>query len=105
MKKAYETIPEGYCECPACNGSGREFASEHAKKYRNVIAGYDLSDDTIPCQNCGGSTMYGQAMGYMKAGKDGKGCIHSHKSTNIGRCLTRYTCVKCGSYYDIDSGD
>lgn len=30
---------------------------------------------------------------------------HSRKETNIGRCLNRYTCDKCGFSYEIDSSD
>lgn len=33
---------------------------------------------------------------------------HTHKygyGETVGRCLTRYTCQICGSYYEIDSGD
>lgn len=30
-------------------------------------------------------------------------CVHDFKSKNIGNCLNRYTCTKCGVYHDIDS--
>lgn len=32
-------------------------------------------------------------------------CEHTRTQTNIGRCLNRYTCSKCGHFYDVDSSD
>ena len=32
-------------------------------------------------------------------------CDHRFGSKNIGRCLTLYTCSKCGHSYEIDSSD
>jgi len=32
-------------------------------------------------------------------------CQHRYSSKNIGRCLNRYTCEKCGHSYDVDSSD
>lgn len=32
-------------------------------------------------------------------------CEHTRNSQNIGRCLNRYTCSKCGHFYDVDSSD
>ena len=104
MKKAYETIPAGKHECPVCNGAGRMAADERMKKYRTVIAGYDLTNDTVKCCNCGGQYMFGSPKGYVGPNKEGVGCNHSYKSETVGRCLTRYTC-ECGDSYTIDSGD
>lgn len=32
-------------------------------------------------------------------------CEHEFKTTNVGRCLNRYDCTKCGYSETIDSGD
>jgi hypothetical protein len=32
-------------------------------------------------------------------------CEHVREQKNIGRCLNRYTCSKCGHFYDVDSSD
>ena len=98
-------IPEGMRVCPVCNGTGRMEADEHMKKYKNVIAGYDLSDDTIKCNNCGGQRMFGEPKGYVGINRDGVGCTHSYKSKTVGNCLTKYTCEHCGDSYEIDSSD
>lgn len=33
------------------------------------------------------------------------GCNHKMKTTNLGRCYNKYSCVKCGFEYSVDSGD
>lgn len=33
------------------------------------------------------------------------GCEHQFKSKEVGRCLTKYTCEKCGFVETIDSSD
>lgn len=33
------------------------------------------------------------------------GCEHKFKGVEVGRCLTRYTCEKCGFVETIDSSD
>ena len=103
--KVYTAIPEGKYECPVCNGTGRVPATEEHKKYKSVIGGYDLVNDTILCQNCGGQTMSGRPQGYVAANKDSVACTHSYKGTNVGRCLTEYKCIWCNDRYQIDSGD
>jgi len=30
-------------------------------------------------------------------------CVHEYKQTNLGNCYNRYTCVKCGGSYEVDS--
>ena len=32
-------------------------------------------------------------------------CIHDYKHTLLGRCWHKYTCTKCSSSFEIDSGD
>lgn len=34
-----------------------------------------------------------------------RACDHVFASKNVGRCLNRYTCEKCGKSYEIDSSD
>ena len=71
--------------CPVCNGE----KTVNGKR----------------CLNCGGQTMDMTPRGYVNLNKDGVPCTHQYKSREVGRCLTRYTCVHCGGSYDIDSGD
>ncbi len=96
---------EGYGVCPVCNGTCRVKVPESMERYKNVIAGYDKESDTLACNNCGAQTMYGRATGEARLRKDGTPCKHEYTSTNVGRCLTRYTCKHCDSSYEIDSGD
>ena len=91
------------CTCPVCNGTGRRAAGD--SKYKSVIAGYDSDTDTLPCNNCGGQTMYGRPTGQSVLRDDGTPCTHEYVSRNAGRCLTDYTCKHCGHSYQIDSGD
>jgi DNA-directed RNA polymerase subunit RPC12/RpoP len=81
---------------------GRPYAV-YTRKYKS--SGYDASDDTINCQNCGGQTMYGNPTGFSRTRKDGAPCEHEYTGVKRGRCYTVYTCVHCGYSYDIDSGD
>ena len=101
-------IPAGYGVCPCCGGSGRVKLSEGDAWMRawKDLSYYDPETDTKTCHNCGGQTMGGKAIGYTKLDKGtGKGCHHEYVGRNAGRCYTIYTCKKCGSSYDIDSGD
>lgn len=91
------------CTCPVCNGSGRRPAGDD--KYKHVYAGYDKDTDTLPCNNCGGQTMFGRATGKSYLREDGTPCKHEYTSRVAGRCYTIYTCRHCGYSYDIDSGD
>lgn len=96
---------DGYGVCPVCNSSGRKPADEEMKKYSNVIAGYDKSNDTVACNNCGGQGMYGRPTGEVPLRPDGTPCKHEYKGVERGRCYTVYTCIHCNHRYDIDSGD
>lgn len=89
--------------CPVCNGTGRNNVGD--KPYKESFAGYDKETNTLPCNNCGGQTMYGKPTGKVRLRPDGTPCIHSYGSRNVGRCLTEYKCVHCGYTYTIDSGD
>lgn len=96
---------EGYGVCPVCNGTLRVPADERQKKYANVIAGYDKSNDTIACNNCGGQGMFGKPSGEVPLRADGTPCKHEYVGVSRGRCYTVYTCKHCNHSYDIDSGD
>lgn len=98
-------IPSGRCRCPVCDGTYEVGASEYQRKYRNVIAGYNLANDTVRCTNCGGQYMFGTPKGHVAPGNTGLGCWHVYTGTNVGNCLTNYKCVGCGDTYQIDSGD
>lgn len=91
--------------CPVCNGTGRQAANADQKRYASVIAGYDTTNDTIKCGNCGGQYMFGSPSGQVKLNKSGTACTHSYVSSNNGRCLTTYICQHCDDQYQIDSGD
>jgi hypothetical protein len=92
--------------CPKCNGSTRRPMSENARKYADIIAGYRATDDTLPCDNCGGQTMSLTATGTTRVDPaTGLGCLHNYQGRKAGNCYYVYTCVKCASHYDIDSGD
>ena len=96
-------LRKGYGICPVCNGSKRRLAGDD--KYKHMYAGYDKETDTLPCNNCGGQTMFGSPSGQVPLREDGTPCKHEYKSATVGRCLTRYTCMHCVSSYEIDSGD
>lgn len=89
--------------CPVCNGSGRVPAGDY--EYKRVVAGYDSDTDTLSCRNCGGQTMSLKGTGQVRLRSDGTPCTHKYVSKNIGRCLTEYLCIHCGSKHQIDSGD
>lgn len=100
------TIPAGCGVCPACNGTLRRPVLPSEEGYKKIMSGYDAATDTMACGNCGGQTMYGQSLGYTKIDPaTGLGCLHEYTGRNAGRCYTIYTCKKCGSSFDIDSGD
>lgn len=76
--------------CPQCKGHTECIVDEDAygpgKHFRYA------------CSNCGGMC----PQGWVEADK---ACLHEFTSKGIGRCLTLYTCVKCGYSHEIDSGD
>ena len=98
-------MKEGYGACPVCNGQGRRPIPEESKRYRSVIAGYDAETDTIPCNNCGGQTMWGKPTGMVPLREDGTPCVHEYTVREAGRCYRIYTCKHCKYSFDIDSGD
>jgi hypothetical protein len=100
------TIPTGNAACPCCSGSTRRPVLPSEEQYKDIMSGYDKATDTMACRNCGGQTMYGKPLGYTKIDPEtGLGCEHKYIGRDAGRCYTIYTCRKCGSHYDIDSGD
>ena len=48
---------------------------------------------------------YGYANAWIMTPQVIHNCHHERKSQNIGKCLTRYTCEKCGFTYVVDSSD
>ena len=89
--------------CPVCNGTMRVPAGDN--RYKHVVAGYDPSNDTFGCSNCGGQYMMGRPTGQVPLDKEGEPCRHQYGSKTVGRCLTEYFCIHCNDRYQIDSGD
>ena len=108
MSKLYTALPEGYGECPVCNGTGHMPCPDAQTRLYGVQSGwygYRAADDTVRCTNCGAQTMSSRPIGYTKLNKAGAPCRHSYVGRNAGRCYTKYTCTDCGDEYAIDSGD
>lgn len=96
--------------CPICNGTGRkQCPDEETRRYGLAHGqnGYDKTDDTIACDNCGAQYMYGVPNGRVSLRKsDGMPCTHEYKpSLGQWRNTTNYDCIHCGDHYMIDSGD
>ena len=95
--------------CPVCNGSTRVPPRESLRRYLPHIAGYDLSTDSLPCDNCGGQYMSLRAIGTVRLRADGTPCTHAYKETSTAEQAMygdhRYLCTHCGDAYRIDSGD
>lgn len=89
--------------CPVCNGTTRRNAKNVNSK--TVYADYDPETDTLPCNNCGGQTMYGKPSGRTPLRDDGTPCIHEYNARSVARHHTIYTCKHCNYVYNIDSGD
>lgn len=90
-------------KCPKCDGTGRV---KYEGRYSRHVYGYDEASGTVPCDNCGGQYMSLRATGQTRVDPaTGNGCLHSYDGRNVGRCLTQYTCSKCGDRHDIDSSD
>lgn len=98
--KIYTTMPEGFCECPVCNGYGVT-----ALRPQLLAMSYYGGQTQTSCRNCGGQYMNGTPQGVVRLQASGRGCLHSYTSLTVGRCLTRYTCQHCNEQYVIDSGD
>lgn len=106
LRKLMSDIPVGCAICPCCDGSTRRKVLPDEEQYKLIMSGYDKETDTMACGNCGGQTMSGLSTGYTRIDPStGLGCNHEYVGRNAGRCYTVYTCKKCGSSFDIDSGD
>ena len=92
-------------KCPVCDGTARCALPQSQQPWKHMLSGYDAETDTLPCQNCGGQSMRGQATGEVRLRCDGMPCTHEYQGAAAGRCYTIYTCRHCGDFYDIDSGD
>lgn len=90
-------------QCPVCNGTTRISAGK--VDYPKSLYGYNIDNNTIPCNNCGGQYMYGKPSGVVPLRKDGTPCVHEYAGRSGGRYYTIYTCKHCSSSYSIDSGD
>lgn len=90
-------------DCPVCLGSKRVAAPNSRNK--QVIYGYDKETDTVPCCNCGGQYQWSAPSGKVRRRQDGTPCKHEYREKRLGNCYHSYTCIHCGDYYTIDSGD
>ena len=86
---AKHPIPVGSVQCPKCKGHGgwnlRLNAYGPGRHFRAA------------CDQC-------NHWGHTTA-KDAQ-CVHTFDNgRNVGRCLTLYTCTKCGTKRTVDSSD
>lgn len=97
--------PEGQVECPRCFGWGGWNLTLNA--YPNSLARHGLPDTAenrhkyvhfrASCAQCSG-------WGYTSA--ENARCVHElDGGRTVGRCLTEYTCKKCGKKETWDSSD
>ena len=93
--------------CPVCNGTKHMPCPEGIREYavRHGSYGYNASDDTVDCDNCGSQMQWGKATGQVPRRADGSLCKHEYTSSKVGRCLTKYSCMHCNHMHVIDSGD
>jgi len=85
--------------CPVCNGN-----KEIPLTATELTYSWNKNKTHRACSNCGGQIMFGRASGEVPLRSDGTPCTHEYVSSNIGRCLTRYSCKHCISTFKIDSG-
>ena len=111
--------------CPVCNGTARKPVPEDSQRYIKYnarwghwgVSGYapagpgpfadgqGYEGGTLPCGNCGGSTMSGKATGRVYLREDGTPCSHQWDVVQAGRCYHKYSCRHCPDKFSIDSGD
>ena len=93
-------IPAGKHRCPRCDGTRIIPLTEKEQTYS-----WNKGKMHRACDNCGAQYMFGRALGYVAANREGNPCLHNYSGKNAGRCLTEYTCKHCGDQYPIDSSD
>lgn len=93
--------------CPICQGTLRMQCPDNLRIYGQKYGwyGYQVDDDKVTCNNCGGQYQMGCPTGKVRLRPDMFPCIHEYTEKNIGRCLHQHTCTHCGDVYDIDSSD
>ncbi len=75
VQRARRDLDPSYVSCPVCNRS------------------------TAGCPHCHFS-------GSVKAGSTDATCVHDWKNLgSVGKCLTSFQCIKCGTIHTIDSSD
>lgn len=91
--------------CPVCVGTLRIPIPEASRKWVDILGGYDVTTDTLPCNNCGAQHMFGVSMGKVfTRNVTSEACVHEYTGTKIGNCLYQYDCIHCPETYVIDSG-
>lgn len=94
--------------CPCCNGTKRRPCPDDLRQYGEKYGwyGYDKTDGTVHCNNCGNQYMMGSPTGKVPLRPDGTPCSHSYRGHSTRyRCVTEYVCDHCGDTYQIDSSD
>jgi len=93
--------------CPVCKGTTRMPCPDHIRKYgeTNGWYGYDRTDDTIDCTNCGAQYMFSRPTGEVGINRDGVPCTHEYTSETVSNCYHKHVCKHCSDTYHIDSGD
>jgi hypothetical protein len=89
--------------CPRCDGTGGMPVPEDWN-YKTTVYGYDATNDTVPCRNCGGQTMSGHGTGKVPLRASGEPCLHEYSGGKAGNCYYSYRCKHCVHSYSIDSG-
>lgn len=99
--------------CPVCSGTGRQPVTDIQTRSYGIkygYWGYRASDDSVDCRNCGAQYQFG-GFGHANVGRvrlrrdNGEPCVHQYQGQQLGRCYWGYTCIYCGDYHTIDSGD
>lgn len=82
--------PKGSVTCPQCKGYGGSVLQVDAygkgKHFR------------CHCMQCNG-------WGWVEDGSKDATCVHEFTEENVGNCLHKWTCKKCGASMVVDSSD
>jgi hypothetical protein len=88
-KTTYAPLFRNPIECPKCKGyGGWHLEIDAYGSGRHFDAG---------CQNC-------NSWGWVEQGSADALCVHDYnRADNLGNCVNRYRCSKCGHAIEVDS--